>query len=187
MLIIISFIMKLIKKIGVFALSLIALNASAQTDKATTAKIVGEKNYIFVATSAIPLNSTDINNVLSKMNGQASVGTINLSGDNYDLKITGDSIVSYLPFYGRAYSAPYGANNSESGYKFTSKQFNYEAKGKKKGWNITIQTKDVRDNVRMTLSITESGYATLSVNSNNKQSITYNGYLSEVKKETPSK
>lgn len=182
-------IMSTIKKLGFAALCLIALNSNAQTDKATTTKIVDEKNFIFVATSAIPLNTMDVSRVLNKMAGPPTGGTINLNTDNYDLRITPDSVISYLPFYGRAFNAtPYGGNNDESGYKFTSTKFTYETKkGRKRGWDITIQTKDVKDNVRMNLSISEGGYATLSVVSMNKQSITFNGYLKEAKKASPAK
>lgn len=181
--------MNTIKKLGFAVLCLLAFNANAQTDKATTTKIVNDKNFIFVATSATPLNTMDVTNVLNKMAGPPTGGTINLSTGNYDLRITPDSLISYLPFYGRAFNVTsYGGNNDESGYKFTSTKFSYETKkGRKKGWNIAIQTKDVRDNVRMNLSISEGGYATLSVVSNNKQSITFNGYLKEAKKSTPTK
>lgn len=182
-------IMNTIKKLGFAALCLLAFEANAQTDKATTAKIVNEKNYIFVATSAIPLNVTEVSKVLNRMSGPPTGGTINLSTDNYDLRITPDSVISYLPFYGRAFNGTaYGGNNDESGYKFTSTKFTYETKkGRKKGWDVTIQTNDVKDNVRMNLSISEGGYATLNVVSMNKQSITFNGYLKEAKKASPAK
>lgn len=174
--------MNLIKKIGLAALSIIALNAHAQTDKATTAKIVDNKNYVFVATSAMPLNSSDINNIISRMPGGNSGGNILLTGGNYDVQVSTDSLVVYLPYFGRAYSV--SMNNDDNGYRFKTKKFTYETtKRKKGGWDIQIATKDVRDNVRMNLSISENGYGTLSVISNNKQSISYNGYLSEVKKE----
>lgn len=154
----------------------------AQTDKATTAKIVAEKNYVFVATMAIPLNSADINNVLRQMPGNTGGGNINLNGSNYTVTVTPDSLVSYLPYYGRAFSAP--MNNDENGFKFKAKDFSYQlTKRKKNGWDVAIVSKDVRDNVRMNLNISENGYATLNVISNNKQSITYNGYLSENKVE----
>lgn len=175
--------MKTIKKIALILLAFIAFKANAQTDKATTARIVEEKNYIFVATSAIPLNSTDVSRVMANMPGAAMGGVINLTGNTYDLKISADSVISYLPFYGRAYTA--NMNPDESGYRFKSKDFTYTVnKLKKGGWNITILTKDVKDGPRLTLSITEKGYATLTVISNNKQSITYNGYLSEVQKKS---
>lgn len=162
------------------AFLLITSAAMAQTDKATTAKIVAEKNYVFVATMAIPLNSVDINNVLRQLPGNTGGGNINLNGNNYTVSVTGDSVVSYLPYYGRSFTAPIG--NDENGYKFTTTKFNYQlTKRKKGGWNVAISPKDIKDNVRMDLNISENGYATLYVISNNKQSITYNGYLSENK------
>ena len=174
--------MNILKKIGLGVLSLISISSYAQTDKETTAKIVNAKNFVFVANSAIPLNSTEVNKVLGKMSGGVNAGgNINLSGSNYDLKVTADSLVSYLPFYGRAYSAPF--NNDDNGYRFTSKDFTYAITNRKKGgWDIIINTKDVKDNVRMSLNIATNGYATLSVLSNNKQSITFNGYLKEADK-----
>ncbi|RZK60482.1 MAG: DUF4251 domain-containing protein [Pedobacter sp.] len=176
--------MKLIQKIGFIALSVIAFNASAQTDKATTSRIVEDKNYVFVATNAMPLNSTDINNILNKMPGGNNGGNISLNGGNYDVGVSSDSLVVYLPYYGRAYSV--SMNNDDNGYRFKSKKFTYETKKRKKGgWDIVIATKDVRNNVRMTLNISENGYGTLSVISNDKQSISYNGYLSEPKPKTP--
>lgn len=162
-----------------FALTFVALNSTAQTDKATTTKIVNEKNYVFVATTAIPMNSSDISNILSKMNGNAAGGIINLTGSNYDLKIMPDSIIAFLPYYGRSFNAP--MSNDDSGVKFTSTKFTYNTIKTKKGWNITIIIKDTRDNQRFSLNIGENGYATLSVISNTKQTISYNGYIAERK------
>ncbi|MBB2146627.1 DUF4251 domain-containing protein [Pedobacter sp. LMG 31464] len=173
--------MKTLKIVTLFALAFIAFKASAQTDKATTIRIVEDKNYVFVATTAIPTNITDINNILRKMPGNAGGGSISLSGSSYDVRVTNDSVVVYLPYYGRAYSA--SPNSDENGYKFTTKKFTYDVKKTKKGgWDVNVNTKDVKDNVRMILNITSAGYATLNVMSNNKQSIIYNGYLSENKK-----
>lgn len=172
--------MKSLKIFAMACLAMLSVETIAQTDKATTRRIVDEKTYTFVATSAAPLNASDINNVMSKMAGVSNAGNINLTGSNYDLRLTKDSVVAYLPFFGRSYTAP--VNNTESGFKFTSKDFTYNVtKRKRGGWDIKIGTKDVQDRPQMTLSISESGYATLSMVSNNKQSITYNGYLAENK------
>lgn len=173
--------MKLIKKLSLLLLVITSFVANAQTDKATTARIVEAKNFKFVATSALPLNFTDVSKVLSRMPGNVGAGgTIDLSGSQYDLAIKPDTIKAYLPFYGRAFTAD--LNPNDSGYKFSSKDFDYTtSKRKKGGWNVLINTKDVRNNARMNLTIGENGYAVLSVVSNNKQSITYNGYISEIK------
>lgn len=172
--------MKNLNKIGLVLLALFAFNANAQTDKATTTKIVNEKNYVFVATTAIPMNSTDINNILMKMNGNNSGGgTIHLTGNNYDVKVNPDTITSFLPYYGRSFTAP--INNDENGIKFTSTKFTYNTVKTKKGWDVTITTKDTRDSQRFQLNIGENGYATLNVISNTKQTISYNGYIAERK------
>lgn len=171
--------MKSFKIFSAFALSIVLFSAKAQTDKATTEKIVNEKRFTFVATTAQPLNSVDINRVLSSMQGNVqNAGNINLTS-LYDVKITPDSVISYLPYYGRAFSAPYNSNE-DSGYRFTSTKFDYNTeKGKKRGWRITVNTKDTKDNPRMSFTVTESGYATLSIISMNKQQISYSGYLKE--------
>ena len=159
----------------------LAFNALAQTDKTTTAKIVAEKNFVFVATAANPLNVNDINNILRQMPGNMNGGSISLTDSNYDVVITSDSLVAFLPYYGRAFSAP--MTTEENGYKFKSKDFSYTSTQRKKGgWEISINTKDVKNSPKLNLSINENGYATLTIISNNKQSINYNGFLAENKK-----
>ncbi|RZK40476.1 MAG: DUF4251 domain-containing protein [Pedobacter sp.] len=170
------------KRLFFLILATVSFNLSAQTDKATTKKIVAAKDFTFVATTALPMNSVEMNNIINRMPGAVGGGNINLMSNDYDLRITPDSVIAYLPYYGRAFnSAP--MNPTEGGYKFTSTDFSFNNKEKKKGgWEITLNAKDTKDGVRMTLVIGTNGYATLIVNSNNKQSITYNGYLTEPKK-----
>lgn len=160
------------------ALTLVSAAAIAQTDKTTTAKIVEAKTYTFVARSATPLNVQDINAVMSRMPGNIQGGTINLNENYYEVKVTPDSVIAFLPYYGRSFTAP--INQNEGGVKFSSTKFDYKGtKGRKRGWDILIQTKDAKENFRLALNIGDEGYATLSLNSNAKQSITYQGYLKE--------
>lgn len=170
--------MNKLKTLCATALAFVSMNVAAQTDKATTAKIVAAKTYTFVARSATPLNVQDINAVMSRIPGNVQGGTINLNESYYELKVTPDSIIAFLPYYGRSFSAP--INQSEGGVKFNSKKFEYKGtKGRKRGWDILIEPKDAKENFRLVLNIGDEGYATLSLNSNNKQSITYQGYLKE--------
>ncbi|MFC3561901.1 DUF4251 domain-containing protein [Pedobacter jamesrossensis] len=162
--------------------TVIITQAFAQTDKETTAKIVANKTYVFVANSATPLANNEVNQVLRSFPGAQGGGTINLSGSQYDLLVKPDSLIAFLPYYGRSFSAPY--NPTEGGIKFTSKNFSYkETKNKKGGYTISIRTNDLKmENYQMTLNISQNGYATLIAYSNNKQPINFNGYLDEVKK-----
>ena len=168
--------MKVFRNSCLIILALLTANSFAQTTEESTATMLNKQSYIFVATSAVPSNVQDLNKVMSKMQGGAQSGFINLNGDGYELIVTSDSVVAYLPYYGRAYSAP--MNQSGGGVKFTSKQFVYKKSQRKKGnWDVTITTKDVFESYRLSLNIAVNGNASLYLHSNNKQTITYNGYL----------
>ncbi|RYD77603.1 MAG: DUF4251 domain-containing protein [Sphingobacteriales bacterium] len=175
--------MKHMKLILSLSFILMITQAFSQTDKETTMKIVADKNYIFSANSAMPLANNDVSRIMRSFpGGQGGSGTINLSGSQYDLKVTKDSVVAYLPYYGRAFSAPYNPN--EGGIKFTSKNFTYtESKTRKGSYSINIRTKDLNlENYQMYLTVSPNGYASLVVNSVNKQAINFNGVLAEPKK-----
>ena len=124
--------------------------------------LIESKNYVFKAQTVFPLG------------GRSRILT-----SDYDLRILGDSVVAYLPYFGRAYSAP--IDPSQGGIHFTSTQYDYKMQPNKKGWNITILPKDTRDARELSLNITTSGYATLMVSSNNRQSISFNGYIAQRK------
>lgn len=170
--------MKALKFLSPFVLLLCSVQLFAQTDKA--AKLIADKHFVFNATSVL-LNNNDISNILTKMPGNTGGSSVNLNGSQYNLTVTPDSIVAYLPYYGRAYSADVNPNNG--GIKFNSKKFTYQnIKRKKGGWQITINTQDARENFRLSLSVSEKGYATLVAIGDNKQAITYNGVISEPEK-----
>lgn len=127
--------------------------------EASTARLVDAKNYTFVAQTALPMRGR----------------TINLTSE-YTLEVSQDTITAFLPYYGRAYSAP--LDPSKGGIKFTSTQFTYDRKaGKRGGWNISITPSDVRSTQKLSLSITDDGYASLQVISNNRQPISFNGHI----------
>jgi hypothetical protein len=175
--------MKRLNLILSLAFLLIGVQSFSQTNKETTLKIVADKNYTFVANTAMPMSNNDINRVLAMMPGSQGGGSINLTGSQYDVKVTKDSIVAYLPYYGRSFSAP--MDPTQGGIKFTSKDFTYtESKNKKGSYTIQINTKDVkRENYRFTINISTNGYASLTASSMNKQPIIFNGYLDEPKKQ----
>ena len=81
------------KNVILILFTFITLQVSAQTDKATTQRIVEAKNFTFVASTAMPMNNVEINNILSRMPGANGGGNINLTGANYDVRITPDSVI----------------------------------------------------------------------------------------------
>jgi hypothetical protein len=101
--------------------------------------------------------------------------TINLS-PRYTFTVSPDTIVSDLPYYGRAYQAT--MDPDDAGIKFTSTDFTYTAKERKKGgWEIAIKPKDVRNSPIANLSISANGYTSLNVISTDKQAISFRGIV----------
>lgn len=105
--------------------------------------------------------------------------TVHVTSD-YGVRIENDSIFSYLPFYGRAYSVNYGS--SESPMIFDQAIESFIADENKHGYSLQVQVRNQNDVLDFSFQITESGSTTLTVNSVNRQSISYFGELEEVPK-----
>lgn len=150
----------------------VPFDMQAQSKKKATAEktaevkgMVDAQEYVFKAQTVIPMSGR----------------TRQITSD-YDLKVTKEEVVAYLPYFGRAYSAP--IDPSKGGIQFTSKDFEYTATPRKKGgWEVLIRPKDARDVQQLTLTISENGYGSLQVISTNRQPISFSGYITE-KKET---
>lgn len=148
-----------------FLLHTIVLAAQSQEeDKAAIIQqAVETKNFVFKAETATPQR-----------------GRMRQLTPEYDLSIRPDTIIAFLPYFGRAFTAPIGASNG--GIKFTSTSFDYSTGKKKKSrWEIVITPKDVTDAARLYLTVFENGRAALRVVSNNRDGISYSGYVMEGK------
>ena len=133
--------------------------------KASVKSLINGHNFIFKAESATPVGGR----------------FIQLTSE-YDLSVTPDTLNASLPYFGRAYTAP--IDPSKGGIQFTSTQFEYVSKPKKKGgWNIVIKPKENTDARQLLLDISPSGFANLQVLSNNRQSISFAGYVTDKKKQ----
>ena len=120
--------------------------------------LLESKTYVFKAINVNPMNGS----------------SISLDG-SFSVKIDNDTIVSYLPFYGRAYSIAYGSR--VSGMDFTQPIENYTFEKSKKGYLIKVKIKNGSDSLDYTFHISENGTSTLNVNSINRQSISYYGNI----------
>ncbi|MET0635055.1 MAG: DUF4251 domain-containing protein [Chitinophagaceae bacterium] len=122
-------------------------------------RILAEKNFIFIAQQVSPQR-----------------GAIRQLGSQYDLAVNPDSVTSFLPYFGRAYAAPF--DPTDGGIKFTSVKFRYElAIAKNRRYEIVITPKDARGVESLRLIAYDNGRATLLVNQRDKDPITFHGYL----------
>jgi hypothetical protein len=97
---------------------------------------------------------------------------------DFSVKISKIKIESYLPYFGVSQSVDLASSNS-SPYDFTSTDYSYSVAGnsKKGGWDITIVINDSQDSKKMFFTILKNGTATLQVTNNNRQVMTFNGYV----------
>ena len=126
--------------------------------------LINSREFVFVAIRALPLGG----------------GSIDLTGNSNSVKFHPEKIVSDMPFFGRAYSIDYGANG---GIKFEGKpsEFNIETRNEGKGFEIKATVSVAHDNYKLNLSVNTDGSATLTINSNQRSSISYNGNIEKFK------
>lgn len=135
--------------------------AQDQLVRDSISEIIQNKQFIFKATRALPTSGRSRN---------LSFG--------YDLQVARDSIISHLPYFGRAYRAP--VDPTKGGIQFVSTEFDYAVEEEKNGgWLVTILPKDNSDIDKMFLYVSENGYASLQVTSTFRQPISFNGRIEE--------
>jgi hypothetical protein len=125
--------------------------------------MVNNKDFIFVAERVLPFR-----------------GSSRLLTSEYDVTVKKDSLISYLPFFGRAYQAP--IDPSKGGMQFTSTNFSYEVNANKNnGWDVIIKPKDYHEVQQFSFRIFENGSASLNVINTNKDPISFNGHVEKFK------
>ena len=88
--------------------------------------------------------------------------------------------ISRLPFFGRAYSIPYGGGD---GLMFEAKLKDYTCRDGKRGRKEIGFTADTdEDHFEFRLTVFPDGSSSVSVVSTNRQQISYGGTLSKIKK-----
>lgn len=124
-------------------------------------KLIDDRSFVFNASHALPMGGSSIN--------------LNYY---FNVKIDGDSIQSYLPFYGVAYTAEYGSRNSP--LDFGTSIEDYSVEKDKNGYQIQFDVKNGNDYLNYTFRISELGFASLNVTSTNRQSISFTGKIEPV-------
>lgn len=94
----------------------------------------------------------------------------------YDVVVKSDTLRSYLPYFGRAYNAPFNA--TESVLDFTSTNLSYSVSPHKKGgWNIVIRPKDKPEIEQYSFTIFNNGSANLNITFASRDPISFNGRI----------
>ena len=95
--------------------------------------------------------------------------------DGYSVQVKGDTLISYLPYFGVARSIPYGGG---SGFNFEEEIESYEAVEKdNNSMEIEIKTRHEGDRLTYNFDIFDNGTAYLTITSYNRDNISYSGNI----------
>ena len=93
----------------------------------------------------------------------------------YSVEIRNDSVISYLPYYGRAYSIPYGGGE---GLNFKAPLTDYKLEwDKKETAKIKFSARSEEDKFDFIIDVFSNGSSSIFVNMQNRQSISFQGEL----------
>lgn len=107
--------------------------------------------------------------------------SIDLTTNYGFIKIKGDEAEADMPFFGRGFQPEFGGSG---GIKFNGEMINkkIELNEKKRMITYSFEVKD-KDHFRINMEIGYNGGASVSVTSNNKSHISYQGDIEELKEE----
>lgn len=151
-------------------------SSQAALDPKIVDTLVDSEEFTFVAQRANPMNY-DVINVMGSIQNAPVARMLQLDG-SYSIEIKKNNLDVALPYFGRMFNPSY--NTAENSYRFTSKDFTIKKSRNKKGnWILKIKPNDVRNVDEMTIEVFNKGKAFVSVRSNDRQPITYDGYVSK--------
>ena len=91
----------------------------------------------------------------------------------YSVEVRNDSLISYLPYFGRAYSVPYGGGK---GLNFAERIGSYKEFQEKSGKrHIEIGLKNEEDTYLYTIVVFDNGKSSIDVQSRQRESISFSG------------
>lgn len=141
--------------------------------------LISDGSFTFSALKANPTN-IDVINVMNNFPGSSSSQMLNLSGDD-TAYFSSDSINVDLPYFGRVYNP--NPNPKKNGLHFTSKKFSFDSSKSTSKKQVLIYTiEDVNYIDKIYVECFKNGKAYLSINANDRQSISYDGRVSTVSK-----
>ncbi|KAF2333770.1 DUF4251 domain-containing protein [Flavobacterium daemonense] len=121
--------------------------------------LIDSKNFVFEAQKATPQGGR----------------LLHLDYNTYFLKFNETKTTCDLPFFGRAYNVGYGG--TDSGIKFEGVPENTKIDKAKKKITVRSTIKGEKDTFDLLLTVFSNGDASLSVNSNNRAPISYDGVV----------
>ena len=109
----------------------------------------------------------------------SDLGNFNQLTSNYDMTFDSLCIKAFLPYFGQAYSVPYGGSG---GVKFdlTAEKIDRIWSERRKLYTISTKVADSDDSYSIQLTAGLSGFADLKINFRNRRWISYTGNIEKL-------
>ncbi len=164
------------KKIAlIMAIAVAALLVSCHTTTGVTSGMSKAERKAYVAEQVYNgLNDMHYTIEVSHMT-QRRGGMQSLS-HGYELEVKGDTLVSYLPYFGEVYATRSVAYGQQKGLNFTSTIYNYNAVMVKPGeYHIQFETETDEDRFLYTIQVFDNGKSYVDVLGENRTGISFTG------------
>ena len=158
-----------------------------EADTEALKNLVEAKSFEIESTWAVPQTTNSINSIGASglLPPGSTANRINLIGNANHLRMEGDSVSAYLPYFGeRQFSGGYATNNA---IVFEGVPENYKVSKNKKNQNykISFQINDKTESYKVTVLIYPSLNSSIRVTSSQRFPITYTGNAKEKTKTKP--
>ena len=156
------------KKLYCFVVSSIALFASCATSEERAAQRAEQSANVTAA-----LNNRDYKIMIDRMYPMR--GSSRSVTYGYSVEVRNDSLISYLPYFGRAYNVPYGGGK---GLNFSAPIGNYQEFMKRNGMrHIEIGVTNEEDTYLYTIEVFDNGNSSVEVRARQRERISYSGVM----------
>ncbi|KJD32854.1 hypothetical protein PK35_07695 [Tamlana nanhaiensis] len=156
-------------------------NTASDAQIKALANLVENKTFFIESNWAYPQTTNAMQQVLNSgiLQPGSNANSINLVGNSNFLKVSGDSIYSYLPYFGeRQMQVAYGGG--DSAIEFNGIMENYKiVKRKDQGYNITFNAKSNAESFNVFITLWPSLKSNMSLNSASRFPIRYSGDVIE--------
>lgn len=127
--------------------------------KLEMAQLINSGKFRFIANSA-----------------QSNLGNFNSLGQDYDLAFDSLRVKAYLPYYGRAYSVPYGGSGGVN-FDLVASKMEKSWNDRKKLYTIHAELSDSNDSYSIILTTGLDGFADVKIIFRNREWINYLGTI----------
>lgn len=94
----------------------------------------------------------------------------------FSLEVKGDTLITYLPYFGRAYRA---SSASDKGLNFTEHIRSYDIRTMKSGAEAIIKVRNEEDTYIFRIELRANGHATIGMQAQQRDWVSYEGYIVE--------